>query len=60
MDGLADFGLVAVDLRRIDVMESELQGFRQNAQHIGAGHAESAEAERRNVGAVGIDGMHRG
>ncbi|MNY75231.1 hypothetical protein D3C86_2144590 [compost metagenome] len=58
MNSLADFGFVAVDLGGIDVVEAELQRFRQHAQHIGAGHAEGAEAERRDVGAVGIDGMH--
>ncbi|MCY1243200.1 hypothetical protein D9M72_562050 [compost metagenome] len=52
VDGFADLGLVAVDLGRVDMVEAELERFRQHPQHVGAGHAEGTEAERRDVGTV--------
>ncbi|GGF99059.1 hypothetical protein GCM10010924_29190 [Rhizobium wenxiniae] len=38
--------------------EAELQGFRQDAMHIGIGHAESAETEGGDICAVCADVEH--
>lgn len=55
---LADLRLVAVDLRGVNVPEAEFDCLRQNAQHVVSRHAEGAEAEGGNMGAIGADIVH--
>ncbi|MNS69628.1 hypothetical protein D3C72_1029450 [compost metagenome] len=57
-NGFADLGFVAVDLGGIDMAKTGLQRMRNDAQDIGAGNAEGAEAERRDRSAICGDIKH--
>jgi hypothetical protein len=56
-DAFADFRLVTVDLRGIDVAEAFLQRSRNRSQHFRAAHPIGTVPDRRYFGAVSKNGM---
>jgi hypothetical protein len=58
LNRFADLSLVAIDLRGVDMAETELDRLRHDAQHVRAWHAKRAEAESGDMCAIGADCLH--